>query len=350
MALTYSYEIPVTGDLVVDAHELTKQFGSEVAVNDLTFQVPKGKIIGLIGPSGCGKTTTVRLLTGIYRPTKGQVTVLGIQPKDFDAALRERMGYMPQHFVLYPDLSVLENMNFAASLYGMSWFGRSKRINALLDFVELTGDRHKLARNISGGMQRRVALAATLIHDPELIFLDEPTAGIDPILRRKFWDQFQELKASGHTMLVTTQYVNEASYCDFVGVMAEGRLLMLETPDRLRRRAFGGDVVDLRTERPLDWDVMERIEKLPFVHRIASYQGNNIRLVVDEASTAVPALLNFLNQQKVPIASLEEFLPPFDDVFVMIVERAQDQMGIGGGQKEGQTASGLVGEEAGGKK
>lgn len=340
MALSFPYNKSVTGDSVIDAEGLTKQFGSEFAVRDLTFQVPRGKIIGLIGPSGSGKTTTVRLLTGIYRPTRGKVIVLGASPRHFTGKLRERMGYMPQHFVLYPDLSVLENMSFAASLYGMSWFGRRKRINTLLDFVELSGDRHKLARNISGGMQRRLALAATLVHNPDLIFLDEPTAGIDPILRRKFWDQFQELKAAGRTMVITTQYVNEAAYCDLVGVMAEGRLLMLETPEHLRRSAFGGDVVDLRTERPLDWDVMDTITKLPFVRRIAGYQGNNTRLVVDEASTAIPALMNWLNQQKLRVSTLEEFMPPFDDIFVILVERAQEAQGI-----TPPTATSLVGDE-----
>jgi ABC-2 type transport system ATP-binding protein len=349
MALTYSYNIPVTGEAAVDAQELTKQFGSEYAVRDLTFQLPRGHIIGLIGPSGCGKTTTVRLLTGIYQPTHGKVTVLGTSPKNFTATMRARMGYMPQLFVLYPDLSLWENMNFAASLYGLSWFGRRKRINALLDFVDLSSDRYKLARNVSGGMQRRLSLAATLVHNPELIFLDEPTAGIDPILRRKFWDQFQNLKAQGRTMLITTQYVNEAAYCDLVGVMAEGRLLMLETPDRLRRHAFGGDVVDLRTGEPLDWNVMDDLIKLPFVHRIGGYQGNNTRLIVDEASTAVPTLLNWLNERRVRVVSLEEFLPPFDDVFVMLVEKAQEESGIGQGQQGGQTASGLVGEDTGGK-
>lgn len=321
MAEIYPNDLNSSNDWAVNAHNLTKQFATEYAVRDLTFQIPKGKIIGFIGPSGCGKTTTVRLLTGIYRPTAGTVTVLGTEPQKFNAALRARMGYMPQLFVLYPDLSVWENMNFAASIYGERLLGRGKSLRRLLEFVELDGDRYKLARNISGGMQRRLSLATTLIHDPELIFLDEPTAGIDPILRRKFWDHFNELKNEGRTLVITTQYVNEAAYCDYVGVMAEGRLLLMETPDHLKRHAFGGDAVDLKTSRPLDWSVVDQIQRLPYV-RSANFQPNNIlRIIVDEASTAMPALLSWLNQQKLEVNTVEEYAPPFDDIFVIIVER-----------------------------
>lgn len=177
-------------NIVIHAKGLTKQFGHEIAVQDVTFEIPRGKIFGFIGPSGSGKTTTIRLLTGVYQPTAGDVIVLGRRPKEFVAATREKIGYMPQFFVLYQDLSVWENLNFAASIYGMR-FRRAERLKQLLDFVELSEHKHKLARNISGGMQRRLSLAATLVHNPELIFLDEPTAGVDPVLRRKFWDHFK---------------------------------------------------------------------------------------------------------------------------------------------------------------
>jgi len=324
MAVNYVHPSGVASDITVDANELTKQFGSDYAVQGLTFNIPRGKIIGFIGPSGCGKTTTVRLMTGIYRPSAGYVNVFGRPPDQFNSQVRERVGYMPQLFVLYQDLSIWENMNFVASLYGMSLFRRGKRMRELLQFVELDDDRYKLARNISGGMQRRLSLAATLLHDPELIFLDEPTAGIDPILRRKFWDQFQELKSSGRTLFVTTQYVNEAAYCDYVGVMAEGRLLMMETPENLRRRAFNGEVVDLVTEQPLNWNDINQLEQLPFVQgRAITSSGNSVRLIVDEASTAIPTIINWVNERRLQVKSVEEYLPPFDDVFVTIVEKAR---------------------------
>jgi len=206
------YDIPegLERPLVIKTQNLTKKFGGEVAVDAINLEVPEGSIFGYIGPSGSGKTTTVRLLMGLHVPDEGEISVLGVQPSRFRRRDRERIGYLPQLFVLYPDLTVWENMNFAASLYGVP-FLRSKRLNELLDLVELKEDKHKLVRNISGGMQRRLSLAATLVHDPDLLFLDEPTAGIDPILRHKFWDYFKQLQTEVHTRLVTTQDVGEAS-------------------------------------------------------------------------------------------------------------------------------------------
>ena len=198
---------------VVETQDLTKTFGEDVAVQSLNMQVPRGTIFGFVGPSGCGKTTTVRLLTGFYKPTSGSLSVLGKNPTSFLKSDREKIGYLIQQFVLYPQLTVWENLNFAASFYGVSVF-RRRHLNKLLDFVELAGDKHKLARDLSGGMKRRLSLAATLVHKPELLFLDEPTAGIDPILRRKFWDYFKELQAEGHSLFITTQYVGEAAFCD----------------------------------------------------------------------------------------------------------------------------------------
>jgi ABC-2 type transport system ATP-binding protein len=221
-------------DSVISAKNLTKKFGGETAVQDVSFDVPRASIFGFIGPSGSGKTTTVRLLTGVYTPTEGEVIVLDRNPAKFSQGERARLGYMPQLFVLYPNLTVWENINFAASLYGMSLF-RGKRLKEALTFVELYEHRSKLARNISGGMLRRLSLAATLVHDPQLLFLDEPTAGIDPVLRRKFWDHFRELKDQGRTIFITTQYVSEADNCDLVGVQNNGKLILVDTPQGIHQ-------------------------------------------------------------------------------------------------------------------
>ncbi|HBY95898.1 MAG TPA: ABC transporter ATP-binding protein [Chloroflexi bacterium] len=316
-----------TNNVVVWAKGLTKQFGDEIAVKQVTFEVPRGKIFGFIGPSGSGKTTTIRLLTGIYEPTAGSAKVLGHHPMAFTQSTRERIGYMPQLFVLYPELTVWENLNFAASVYGLG-LRRGKRLQRLLDFVELSEHRHKLARNISAGMQRRLSLAATLVHNPELIFLDEPTAGIDPVLRRKFWDHFKELQDEGRTLFVTTQYVGEAAYCDLVGVMAEGRLLMVDTPEGLRRRAFGGDVVDLRTTERLNYSDLRRLRGLPFVQgSVIRTNETGVRVVVDDASTAMPALLDWFKERNAAVESIEEYLPPFDDVFVKLIEEEEPARG-----------------------
>ena len=311
----------LSGD-VVQAHELTKKFGEELAVDSLTLHVPRGTIFGFIGPSGCGKTTTVRLFTGVHKPTSGTVTVFGKDPYEFTKSDREKIGYLIQNFVLYPELTVWENLNFTASFYGVNLFGRPKRLNKLLEFVELTEDRGKLAGALSGGMKRRLSLAATLVHNPELLFLDEPTAGIDPLLRRKFWDYFKELQTEGHTLFVTTQYVGEAAYCDLVGVMYEGKLLMVETPENLRKRAFGGEIVSMKTSEWIKFESRKKLESLPFVHgKIKMISDQELELIVDEASTDIPALLEAAKAQRIEIETIEEITPPFDDVFVKLIEK-----------------------------
>jgi len=305
---------------VVETQDLTKSFVEDVAVQSLTMQVPRGTIFGFIGPSGCGKTTTVRLLTGFYRPTSGTLSVLGKNPANFTKSDREQIGYLIQQFVLYPELTVWENLNFAASFYGVSPFRRG-RLSKLLDFVELSSDKGKLARDLSGGMKRRLSLAATLVHNPELLFLDEPTAGIDPILRRKFWDYFKELQAEGHTLFVTTQYVGEAAYCDLIGVMYDGKLLMIETPDGLRRKAYGGDVVGIRTTQGMRYEQRHQLESLPFVHgRVKVIDDQETDIIVDEANTAIPSLIEWCQAQGLTVETIEQKSPPFDDVFVKIIE------------------------------
>jgi ABC-2 type transport system ATP-binding protein len=310
-------------DRIISTRDLEKKFGEETAVTGVSFSVPEGAIFGFIGPSGSGKTTTVRLLVGIYSPTSGDIEVLGEHPKDFTQGLRARIGYMPQLFVLYPNLTVWENLNFAASIYGMN-LGRKSRLNQVLDFVELTEHKNKLARDTSGGMQRRLSLASTLVHRPDLIFLDEPTAGIDPVLRRKFWEHFKQLQSDGRTLFITTQYVNEASYCDLVGVMANGKLLVVDTPEGLRHRAFGGEMVDMRTAEALDYRYEYMLDELPFVRGPIVRTGpKSLRITVDDTATAIPDLMEWSRNQNISVEALEEYQPPFDDVFVELVQREE---------------------------
>jgi ABC-2 type transport system ATP-binding protein len=320
---TQEYDIPeeLTRPLSIKTRDLTKIFNGEVVVNKVNLEVPEGAIFGFIGPSGSGKTTTVRLLMGLYVPDEGEISVLGKQPARFSRHDREQIGYLPQLFVLYPDLTIWENMNFAASLYGVP-FLRAKRLNELLELVELRGDKHKLVRNISGGMQRRLSLAATLIHDPDLLFLDEPTAGIDPILRRKFWEYFEVLQSKGHTLFVTTQYVGEAAFCDFVGVMSEGRLLSVNTPEGLRREAYGGDIVKLGSTERIDYQLRQEIQSLPELKgTILQATDYEIQLLVEDDAKAIPYIIQYFKERRKSINSVEGYYPSFDDVFVKLIEK-----------------------------
>ncbi len=309
------------GGAAIRAVGVSKQFGDQTAVRDVSFDVPSGIIFGYVGPSGSGKTTTIRMLTGVYPPSAGTLSVLGSDPRLFTSEVRRRLGYLPQHFVLYPDLSVNQNLSFAASVYGMGRRGR--RIADLLDFVELSDAKGKRAGSLSGGMQRRLSLAATLVHDPDLLFLDEPTGGIDPVLRQKFWDEFRELRDGGKTLFVTTQYVGEAVYCDLVGVMVgDGRLLAVDTPEGLRRRAFGGDLLEIRLARPLTQSELRELGALdtatgPVHHR----DDGALMLPVEEAPRAIPEVMAWASERDVPVETVQEDSPSFDDVFVRLMEQ-----------------------------
>ena len=308
-------------DTVIWSNNLSKNFGDENAVKDVNLAIPKGSIFGFIGPSGCGKTTTVRLLTGIYHPSSGEARVMGKIPSEFSRNDRELLGYLLQQFVLYPDLTVWENLNFAASLYGVSSH-RRRRLEALLEFVELDQFKKKLAKNLSGGMRRRLSLASTLVHNPEILFLDEPTAGIDPLLRREFWDYFKELQNEERTLFITTQYVGEAAYCDLVGIMMSGKLLMVDTPTALRRKAYGGDVIQLRTAYPITRDQAKMIENNlnQIQASIIKRDNNNMQILVQDAAGAMPILIQYCQTQNIEIEAIEEYTPPFDDIFVKLIE------------------------------
>lgn len=308
--------------LAVQARKVSKIFEGGVGVHDLDLDVPAGTIFGFIGPSGSGKTTTVRLFTGVLARDTGDLNVLGEDPSSFGRSTRGRLGYMPQLSVLYPNLTIWENLNFAASIYGMSW-RRKRHLMEALEFVELDDARSRLLREASGGMQRRLALAATLVHDPDLLFLDEPTGGIDPVLRRKFWDHFTGLREQGRTLFVTTQYVGEAAYCDHVGVLADGRLLMVDTPDGLRRAALGGDVVDITLKLPPGTEDVEALARLSTDGQVERQGPTKFRLVVEEASTALPGLSELCATRNLEVEAAEEYVPSFDDVFVELVSREQ---------------------------
>jgi len=316
----------VTNALVIAADGVGKAFGRTWAVRDLTFAVPRGQIFCLLGPSGSGKTTTMRMMLGVYVPDQGTLTVLGHPPADFRGTLHQRIGYMPQLFVLYPTLTVEENLNFVGLVYGLGLRHRRRRIREVLELVELWPDRRKTAGQISGGMQRRVALAAALLHTPELLFVDEPTAGIDPILRVKFWEEFRRLNEAGTTLVVTTQYVTEAEYCDQVAILSNGMLAALGSPLELRQRALGGEVIEVRASG-FTRSAITAIQAQAGVLAVESPSFDLLKVTVADAAAAVPILLALLQQHGVAVESVDDVDPSFDEVFVRLVQQhraAQD--------------------------
>jgi ABC-2 type transport system ATP-binding protein len=304
----------------VVASGLTKDFGDGAGVFDLDIEIEAGTIVGFIGPSGSGKTTTIRMMTGIIAPDAGDLSVLGESPLSFSRDTRARIGYMPQHAILYPDLTLLENLNFAASLYGMP-YKRKERIDELVEFVQLEGRMDRLPREASGGEKKRIMLASTFFHSPELIFLDEPTAGLDPVLRRRFWDRFRELASDGRTLLITTQYVGEAAYCDYVAVLAEGEIVIIETPQGLRHAAYGGEQIEVTFVAPPS---RSRVEQLNQVVGVEGKEpdwvdSRTAHLVVEDAGEASQAVMQWANENEVELERAEVFQPEFDDVFVSLV-------------------------------
>lgn len=299
---------------------LTKAFAPDAGVFDLDVEVPAGRIVGFVGPSGSGKTTTVRLMIGLIQPDSGSIEVLGMTPTAFDPATRGRVGYMPQSSILYPDLTLAQNLEFSASLYGMGRKSRS-RLDDLVDFLDLEGAMTRVPAQASGGEQRRLMLAASLVHEPELLFLDEPTAGIDPVLRRKVWDRLAEISDQGTSLIVTTQYVGEAAYCDYVAVLVEGKILFFDTPEGLRRAAFGGELVDIVfSERP-SFANLESLQTAASAESVERVDDQRIRMVVEDAGTAGPVINEWSQTNRVEILETEAHVPPFDDVFVQLVDR-----------------------------
>ena len=296
---------------------VTRRFGDFTAVRDLTLQVEPGTILGLIGPSGSGKTTTVRMLTGTLEASDGEIRVGGQDPRRFTRGMRERIAYMPQLFSLYPDLTAEENVGFVAALYGISWFGRGSKIRRALEVVDLWDDRKKRAGDLSGGMQRRLDLACAIVHQPAILFIDEPTAGIDPMLRQDIWDELRRMRDEGRTLLVTTQYVGEAEYCDAVALLAEGELVALDTPAAMRHRVFGGEVLEIEADAPITPELITSVAEVQSARQV---EPRKLIAVVSDAGTATPRLMETITAAGVGVISLEEYQPSFDEVFAELVK------------------------------
>ncbi len=301
-----------------------RRFGDVVALDDMSLAVAPGSLVGVIGPSGAGKTTTIRLLTGGLRPTSGEVRVMGEDPVRLRPATRERIGFMPQNSSLYDDLTVAENLDFVGCLFGMFLPTRRRRIKAILEWLELEDARSRRAADLSGGMRRRLQLGSALIHDPELVFLDEPTSGIDPIVRQAIWAELRRLRDEGRTLIVTTQIVTEAEECDTVALIADGRLVACASPEELRTEAFGGDLLEVETSGIID---VELLGDLPGIDDVRQLTARRVSVVARDAASATPAVVSAIEATGVSVTAIQTLRPSFDEAFARLVKRADGSLG-----------------------
>jgi ABC-2 type transport system ATP-binding protein len=315
--------VPDVNTPVVSMHGVSRHYADLAAIDDVSLEVPPGTIVGIIGPSGSGKTTLIRMLTGTLEPSTGTLTVLGQVPRKFTRQIREKIGYMPQHFVLYDELTATENVSFVASLFGLLWPKRGRRVKEVLHLVDLWEARGRRARQLSGGMQRRLELACALVHDPVLLFVDEPTAGLDPLLRQRVWAEFRRLREMGRTLVVTTQYVGEAEYCDAVAVLARGRLIALAAPEELRRMALGGEVVEIETAQAFDGSSLTR---LPGIRAVKQSAPRKFLVIADDAGAATPRVVQEISAAGVEVISSSEYRPSFDEVFAELVSQSDQSV------------------------
>jgi ABC-2 type transport system ATP-binding protein len=297
--------------IVVD--HLTRCFGEFVAVNDVSFEVQPGEVVGYLGPNGSGKTTTFRMLLGLLTPTKGRASVLGFDVFREAEQVRARVGYMSQKFAIYDDLTVWENLQFYGGVYGIT---SKSRIEETIALVGLSENRKTITRDLSSGWRQRLALGISLIHSPRLLFLDEPTSGVDPTARRAFWDLIYELSAAGVTILVTTHYMDEAEYCNRVGMMRDGNLLALDTPMALKERYVPGDIWEFYAEPLLDG--LNLLAETQGVLR-ASLAGDHLRVIV-EPGLSEKILQTLLEQSGVRVASVQKGEATLEDVFLNLAK------------------------------
>jgi ABC-2 type transport system ATP-binding protein len=300
----------------VEAVELTRRFDDFVAVDRVSFGVREGEVFGFLGPNGSGKTTTIRMLCGILAPTSGVARVAGFDVAIEPERVKERIGYMSQRFSLYPDLSVWENLDFYASIYRVPAQEKQQRLAELVAMANLTGREGELAKNLSGGWRQRLALGCAIAHRPRILFLDEPTGGVDPVSRRQFWEMIYSLAGEGVTVFVTTHYMDEAEHCNTLGMMHQGSLIALGTPDELKDRYLAGEILEIDSERPAD--AQSVLERLPAVRDVAAY-GMLLHAVVADAARDAGEVVTALEEAEIGVRHTERIQPSLEDVFVSLV-------------------------------
>jgi ABC-2 type transport system ATP-binding protein len=304
----------------VHIDKLVKRFGDFVAVDNVSIDVAPGEIFGFLGPNGAGKSTTIRILCGLLAPTSGKATVGGYDVAMQPEEIKKRIGYMSQKFSLYDDLKVEENIEFFGGVYGVSPEKLPERRDYVLKMAGLEDKRAAMTRLLSGGWKQRLALGCAILHNPPILFLDEPTSGVDPIARRNFWHLIYELSATGHTVFVTTHYMDEAEYCHRVALMYGGRVIALGSPAELKTSLGTGHLLNLESSDLLQ--SMTVLEGMPGILDVAVF-GGGLHVKVENPETAIPQIRRELERAGISVITLEPIQPSMEDVFVSLIEREE---------------------------
>ena len=304
-------------ETAVAVRDLERRFGGFIAVNRVSFEVPRGEIFGFLGPNGAGKSTTIRMLCGILAPSGGAGTVAGFDILTQAEQIKSHIGYMSQKFSLYEDLTVEENIDFYGGIYRIPAEKRAQRKEWAIEMAGLKEHRNSKTVTLSGGWKQRLALGCAILHEPPIIFLDEPTSGVDPISRRKFWELIYQLSARGVTVFVTTHYMDEAEYCDRLGLIYRGELIASGTPEALKTELMKEDLLEVLCERPQD--AMADIERVSGIKEVALF-GKGLHVVVQDAATAIAAIGRALEERAYGVERVEQIVPSLEDVFVSLIE------------------------------
>jgi ABC-2 type transport system ATP-binding protein len=301
----------------VETENLVKTFGSFMAVDRVSLRVSKGEIFGFLGPNGAGKSTTIRMLCGLLTPTSGKALVENLDVAVAPEQVRRNIGYMSQKFSLYDDLTVEQNIDFFAGMYGVPRDRRQERKHYVLEMANLTERRGALTATLSGGWKQRLALGCAILHDPPVLFLDEPTSGVDPIARRSFWDLIREMARTDHTIFVSTHYMDEAEYCHRLALMYRGRVIALGAPADLRMELSAHILLQLDTSAPLE--TMRALDHAPGIGDVAVF-GGGLHVAVDELHSGMNEIRSRLQAEGINIYRMEKILPSLEDVFVALIE------------------------------
>jgi ABC-2 type transport system ATP-binding protein len=310
---------------VVEVINLSKRFGNFTAVDGISFTIPRGEIFGLLGPNGAGKTTTMRMLCGILLPSSGEGHVLGYDITDQAEEIKKNIGYMSQRFSLYNDLTARENIDFYAHIYGVSKTKIQGRISELTKMAGLSEYENVLTANLSGAWRQRLALACAIVHEPPMLFLDEPTAGVDPISRREFWDLIYQMAGEGVTVLTTTHYMDEAEYCNTIGMMYQSKMIALDSPDTLKEN-FKTTLLELECDQTEN--AVSVLNQINGVEEITLH-GVLLHISVMDKNV-IKEIRNTLLKNKIHLQRLEEILPSLEDIFISMVTNQDNKKALEG--------------------